>query len=49
MNLAQPTMTDFDRDPVEVIETGDHVYVNADEGYIKVVKLAAQNVELHLE
>jgi predicted aconitase with swiveling domain len=38
MNLKQPTMTDFDLDPVEVIETGDHVYVNADEGYIRVTK-----------
>ena len=38
MGLQQPTMTDFDQDPVEVIETGDYVYVNADEGYVKVVK-----------
>ncbi|MDR1028207.1 MAG: DUF126 domain-containing protein [Clostridiales Family XIII bacterium] len=33
-----PAMTDFDRDPVDVIETGDWVAVNADEGYIDVFK-----------
>ena len=38
MILKQPTMTDFDRDPLEVLETGDYVYVNADEGYIRIIK-----------
>jgi len=38
LSLKQPFMTDFDIDPVEVIETGDYVYVNADEGYVKVIK-----------
>jgi len=38
MILKQPTMTDFDIDPVSVIDTGDYVYVNADEGYIKIMK-----------
>jgi predicted aconitase with swiveling domain len=38
MILKRPTMTDFDQDPVRVIETGDYVYVNADEGYIRIVK-----------
>lgn len=33
-----PSMTDFERDPMEVIETGDLVFVNADEGYIEVTK-----------
>ena len=33
-----PSMTDFERDPMEVIETGDMVLVNADEGYIEVTK-----------
>lgn len=33
-----PAMTDFERDPMEVIETGDRVIVNADEGYIEVIK-----------
>jgi len=33
-----PSMTDFERDPMEVIETGDLVLVNADEGYIEITK-----------
>ncbi len=33
-----PSMTDFERDPLEVIETGDMVLVNADEGYIEITK-----------
>ena len=33
-----PTMTDFERDPMEVIETGDMVLVNATEGYIEITK-----------
>lgn len=33
-----PSMTDFERDPLEVIETGDTVLVNADEGWIEVTK-----------
>lgn len=33
-----PTVTDFDRDPVEVIETGDYVIVNGDEGIVEVIK-----------
>jgi len=33
-----PAMTDFERDPMEVIETGDMVLVNADEGYIEITK-----------
>ena len=35
-----PSMTDFERDPMEVIETGDLVLVNADEGYIEITKRA---------
>jgi predicted aconitase with swiveling domain len=35
-----PAMTDFEIDPLTVIETGDMVYVNADEGYIEVTKKA---------
>ncbi len=38
MIMKVPTITDFDRDPVEVIETGDYVYVNGDEGIVEVVK-----------
>ncbi len=33
-----PSMTDFETDPMEVIETGDTVLVNADEGYIEITK-----------
>ncbi len=33
-----PSMTDFESDPMEVIETGDMVLVNADEGYIEITK-----------
>lgn len=33
-----PSMTDFERDPMEVIETGDIVLVNATEGYIEITK-----------
>lgn len=40
MVLKEPVMTDFDQDPCQVIETGDYVIVNADEGYVKVIKKA---------
>lgn len=33
-----PSMTDFESDPMDVIETGDMVLVNADEGYIEITK-----------
>lgn len=33
-----PSMTDFDKDPMDFIETGDIVFVNADEGYIEITK-----------
>lgn len=33
-----PSMTDFETDPMTVIETGDMVLVNADEGYIEITK-----------
>jgi predicted aconitase with swiveling domain len=38
MVMNVPTVTDFDRDPTEVIETGDHVIVNGDQGIVEVVK-----------
>jgi hypothetical protein len=31
-------MTDFEKDPMDYIETGDTVFVNADEGYIEITK-----------
>ena len=33
-----PSMTDFEKDPMDYIETGDMVLVNADEGYIEITK-----------
>ena len=33
-----PPVTDFDQDPTEVIETGDHIIVNGDEGIVEVIK-----------
>ena len=35
-----PAMTDFDRDPLGVIETGDWVRVDADRGIVEVTKQA---------
>ena len=36
--LRVPTMTDFDQDPVEAIETGDWVRIDADKGEVHVWK-----------
>lgn len=33
-----PAMTDFDQDPIEVIETGDWVKVDADNGIVEITK-----------
>ena len=33
-----PSMTDFERDPLECIETGDRVRVDADRGVIEITK-----------
>jgi hypothetical protein len=33
-----PSVTDFDRDPLEIIETGDWVIVDGDQGLVEVVK-----------
>ena len=33
-----PSMTEFELDPMDYIETGDTVLVNADEGYIEITK-----------
>jgi predicted aconitase with swiveling domain len=38
MNMNVPTVTDFDRDPLEVIETGDFVRVDGDNGVVEVFK-----------
>ena len=38
--LRTPTMTDFDVDPLDVIETGDRVRIDADAGEVHVWKKA---------
>ena len=38
--MRVPSMTDLDQDPLEVIETGDWVIVDADRGIVEVVKKA---------
>lgn len=38
MNMKVPTVTDFDQDPTDVIETGDHVRVDGDRGIVEVTK-----------
>jgi len=38
MNGRVPSMTDFEIDPMTIIETGDTVLVNADEGFIEITK-----------
>ena len=38
MVMNVPTVTDFDQDPTEVIETGDYVIVNGDRGIVEVIK-----------
>jgi predicted aconitase with swiveling domain len=37
-----PAMTGFDQDPLEVIETGDWVRVDADRGVVEVIKRSPQ-------
>ncbi len=38
--MRVPSITDFDRDPLDVIETGDWVKVDADRGLVEVRKAA---------
>ena len=44
-----PAMTDFDRDPLTVIETGDWVRVDADRGVVEVRKAAGRASGVHPE
>jgi hypothetical protein len=39
-----PSVTDFDRDPLEIIETGDWVIVDGDRGLVEVVKRSATRI-----
>jgi predicted aconitase with swiveling domain len=38
MVMKVPTVTDFDQDPTEIIETGDWVKVDGDRGIVEVTK-----------
>jgi predicted aconitase with swiveling domain len=38
LTLNRPCMTDFETDIVKAIDTGDWVIVNADEGYVEIIK-----------
>jgi predicted aconitase with swiveling domain len=38
--MRAPAVTDLDRDPLDIIETGDWVVVNGDEGTVEVRKRA---------
>jgi len=40
-----PAVTDFDRDPLTVIETGDWVEIDADQGIVKVTKQTERSSE----
>jgi predicted aconitase with swiveling domain len=40
--MRVPSVTDLDRDPLEVIETGDWVKVDADRGVVEVIKREPQ-------
>ena len=40
-----PSLTDFDRDPLEAIENGDWVKVDADKGIVTVTKKRTQQGE----
>jgi predicted aconitase with swiveling domain len=37
--LEIPTVCDLDKDPIELMETGDHVKVDADRGIVEVTKI----------
>lgn len=40
-----PALTDFDRDPLELIETGDWVRVDAEAGIVEITKRAQRTLE----
>jgi hypothetical protein len=40
-----PAVTDFDRDPLTVIETGDWVEIDADQGIVRVTKQAERALD----
>lgn len=40
-----PALTDFDRDPLAVIETGDWVEMDADQGIVKITKRSKRSLD----
>lgn len=38
MNAKVPTVTELDQNPMDIIETGDYVIVNGDEGTVEIIK-----------
>lgn len=42
--MRVPSVTDFDQDPLTLIETGDWVKVDADRGVVEVTKAAVRQV-----
>lgn len=40
-----PALTDFDRDPLAVIETGDWVEMDADQGIVKITKRPKRSLD----
>jgi hypothetical protein len=40
-----PAVSDFDRDPLTVIETGDWVEIDADHGIVKVIKQSERELD----
>jgi predicted aconitase with swiveling domain len=47
--MRVPSITDFDRDPLTVIETGDWVVVDADAGTVEVFKRSASSAAVRLQ
>ncbi len=42
--MRVPSVTDFDRDPLEVIETGDWVTVDGNRGIVEIIKRTNEKV-----
>jgi predicted aconitase with swiveling domain len=43
--MRVPSITDLDRDPLEIIETGDWVRVDADRGLVEIRKVRTRQVD----
>jgi predicted aconitase with swiveling domain len=41
--MRVPTVTELDKDPTEIIETGDWVKVDADRGIVEITKKKAES------